>query len=69
MARGVNTPGYMRRVRGRLAGSVNGQYRPLNAAQRSDHMEALIQLARLVIASAPPKPIKRTFVVMEAITP
>ena len=31
-------------------------------------MEALILLARLVIASPPPQPIKRTFVVMEAIT-
>jgi hypothetical protein len=48
---------------------VNGHYRPLNAARRADHIEALILLARLVIASPPPKPIRRTFVVMEAITP
>jgi hypothetical protein len=60
---------YMPRARGRPSGSVNGQYRPLNAAQRADHIEALILLARLVIASPPPKPIRRTFVVMEAITP
>jgi hypothetical protein len=59
----------MRRARGRPLGSVNGQYRPLNAARRADHIEALILLARLVIASSPPTPIKRTFFVMEAITP
>ena len=59
----------MRRARGRPLESVNGQYRPLNAAQRADHIEALILLARLVIASPPPKPIRRTFVVMEAINP
>jgi hypothetical protein len=48
---------------------VNGHYRPLSSAQRADHMEALILLARLVIGSRPPTPIRRTFFVMEAIAP
>ncbi|HET9620838.1 MAG TPA: hypothetical protein VFP84_05715 [Kofleriaceae bacterium] len=48
---------------------MSAPYRPLTAAQRADHMEALILLARLVIASRPPKPIRRTFVVMEATGP
>jgi hypothetical protein len=43
---------------------VSGNYRPLSPEQRAEHVETLFLLARLVVAQATARALRRTFVVL-----